>query len=389
MLENLLGKEFYNAYFHYMIGIGVLILGVIIANVIVTLLRDLLIHEEATVEDKAKVVKLMSKIHFPINLVFVSLSIYIVHKLGDFPVEADHYILLGLKTILDISFFMTLYHFMGALVLTRLFKGLGLAVNDTVKELLANAVKIIIAVLGVVTVLGNFNINIGPILGGLTVLTSAVALAAKDSIQGLIGSLTVVLEGKFKEGDWIKMGDLQGFVENIGIRTTSVRGFDRTLTTIPNDAFVASAVTNFSRINNWEVKEDFVLAHTSTQDQLEKIVANFRDWLVSNPDVESDPKKAIIVVRVSNLVQHGFSLLVMFYTKSNQWPEHVRVREQAMFQLLKIVEEAGTSFAHPTHNVLLGESELINKVMRVAPSSTAALKKPSVEAKPVAPKEKK
>lgn len=134
MLENLLGKEFYNAYFHYIVGVGILILGVIVANVIVALFRDLLVHEEATEEDKAKVVKLISKIHFPINLVFIALSIYIVHKLGDFPAAAEPYLLQGLKIVLDISFFMTLYHFMGALVLTRLFKGFGLSVNDTIKE---------------------------------------------------------------------------------------------------------------------------------------------------------------------------------------------------------------------------------------------------------------
>ena len=383
MIENLLGKAFYNAYFHYIVGVGILIFGIIVANIIVVILRDLLTHGGANSEDKAKILKLVSKIHFPINLVFIGISIYVVHKLGDFPAEIEPYLLQGVKTILDISFFMTLYHFMGALVLTRLFTGFGLAINDTVKELLANAVRIVIAVLGVVTVLGNFNVNIGPVLGGLTLFTTAVALAAKDSIQGLIGSLTVILEGKFKEGDWIKMGELQGFVENIGIRTTSIRGFDRTLTTVPNDAFVAASVTNFSRITNWEVKEDIVLAHTSTQDQLEKIVARFRDWLVSNPDIEADPKKAIIVVRVSNLVQHGFNLLVMFYTKTNQWPEHVCVREQCMFQLLKIVEEAGTSFAHPTHKVLLQENLHLDKVMNPALEKPVAVKKPS------APKEKK
>jgi MscS family membrane protein len=383
MLANLLGKEFYNAYFHYIVGFGILILGVIVANIIVRVLSSLLVHAEATAEDKSKVIKLVSKIHLPINLVFIALSLYVVHKLGDFPPEIAPYLLQGLKTIMDISFFMTLYHFVGAFVLTRLFKGFGLSVSDTVKELLANVVKILIAVLGVVTVLGNFNVNIGPVLGGLTLLTSAVALAAKDSIQGLIGSLTVILEGKFKEGDWIKMGELQGFVESIGIRTTNIRGFDRTLTTVPNDAFVAASVTNFSRITNWEVKEDIVLAHTSTQLQLEKIVASFRDWLVSNPDIEADPKKAIIVVRVSNLVQHGFSLLVMFYTKTNQWPEHVRVREQCMFQLLKIVEDAGTSFAHPTHKVLLDGSLSVDQMMTPALEKSAPLKKPS------APKEKK
>ncbi|QOL19834.1 mechanosensitive ion channel family protein [Candidatus Bodocaedibacter vickermanii] len=392
MLENLLGKEFYNAYFHYIVGVCILILGVVVANIIVVILRDLLTHEGATPEDKTKVVKLVSKIHFPINLVFIALSIYVVHKLGDFPAKFEPYLLQCVKTTLDISFFMTVYHFVGALVLTRLFKGFGLTINDTIKELLANAVKIVIAVLGVVTVLGNFNINIGPILGGLTLLTTAVALAAKDSIQGLIGSLTVVLEGKFKEGDWVKMGELQGFVENIGIRTTTIRGFDRTLTTVPNDAFVAASVTNFSRITNWEVKEEFVLAHTSTQEQLEKIVASFSEWLANNPDVEADPKKAIILVRVSNLVQHGFNLLVMFYAKTNQWPEHVRVREQCMFQLLKIIEDAGTSLAHPLHTVFLGESAPLDKVIQIASAAVEkkpALAKPETVKKPAVPKEKK
>lgn len=378
MLENLIGKEAYNAYFHYIVGVGIIISGMIVANIVVIVLRDLLTHKDANPDDKAKVAKLMAKVHFPINLVFLAIAIYAVHKLGDFPAVVEPYLLQGVKAVLDISFFMTMYHFMGALVVTRLFNGLGLEVSNTVKDLLANAVKIVVAVLGVITVLGNFNINIGPVLGGLTVLTSAVALAAKDSIQGLIGSLTVVLEGKFKEGDWIKMGELQGFVENIGIRTTSIRGLDRTLTTVPNDAFVTASIANFSKITNWEIKEEFVLAHTSTQAQLEKIVSRFREWLSNNPDVVTDPSKAILLVRVNNLVQHGFSLLVMFYTKTNQWPVHVGVREQAMFQLLKIVEEEGTSFAHPTHKVLLDEDTRLKSAKKVV---EAVVKKPAAVVK--------
>jgi small-conductance mechanosensitive channel len=393
MLENLFGKEFYHAYFHYIVGVGILALGIIVANIIVVLLRNLLVHEDATEEEKANVTRLVSKIHFPINLVFVALSICVVHKLGDFPKEFGPYLFHGLKIILDLSFFMTLYYFMGTLVLTRLFIGLGLSVSDTIKELLANAVKIIIAVLGVVTVLGNFNINIGPVLGGLTVLTSAVALAAKDSIQGFLGSLTVVLEGKFQEGDWIKMADLEGFVENIGIRTTSIRGLDSTLTVVPNDAFVASSITNLSRIRNWRVKEEFVLMHTSTQDQLEKIVSRYRDWLLTNPEIEADPNKALLVVRVSGLVEHGFSLLIIYYTKTNKWPEHVRVREECIFQLLKIVEEVGTSFAHPVHKMFLEGAISVDQISNGAAKTPAitksvAAKKPSDEAKPT-PKEKK
>ncbi|MDP3640837.1 MAG: hypothetical protein Q8R43_00145 [Alphaproteobacteria bacterium] len=63
MIENLLGKAFYNAYFHYIVGVGILILGIIVANIIVVILRDLLTHGGANSEDKAKILKLVSKIH--------------------------------------------------------------------------------------------------------------------------------------------------------------------------------------------------------------------------------------------------------------------------------------------------------------------------------------
>jgi MscS family membrane protein len=353
MLDYLLSKGFYNTYFHYIMGAGVIILGFVVGSVVVSILARLLDGSAATPDERAKNRELVAKIHFPINLVFLVLAIYVVHKLGDFPKQFEPYLLHAIKAVLDIAFFMTLYHFAGAVVLARLFRGIGINVNDTVKVLLADLVKVVVAVLGVVTVLGNFNINIGPVLGGLTVLTSAVALAAKDSIQGLIGSLTVVLEGKFKEGDWIKMGDLQGFVENIGIRTTTIRGFDRTLTTVPNDTFTSGSVTNFSRINNWEINVQVVLSYKSSQRQLENIVMRYRDWLGNNPDIESDPKKAVMAVRINDLTDHGFNLFLFFYTKTNQWLEYMRVREQCMLQLVKIIEEEGTSLAYPTQAVLL------------------------------------
>lgn len=375
MSEHLLNKEFYQTHSHYVAGVVIIILGVIVAKIVVSILAGLLNHSAATSEDRDKNKALLAKIHFPIYLVFLVFAIYIVHKLGDFPRSFEPYLERIIKVVLDIAFFMVLYYFSGALVIARLFNGLGIMVNDTIKQLIGDIVKVAIAILGVVTVLGNFNINIGPVLGGLTLLTSAVALAAKDSIQGLIGSLTVVLEGKFKEGDWIKLGELQGFVENIGIRTTSIRGFDRTLTVVPNDAFSAGVITNFSRVTNWEVNVQVVLSYKSTQRQLENIVMRYRDWLGNNPDVESDIKKAIMAVRINDLTDHGFNLFLLFYTKTHQWLEYMRVREQCMLQLIKIIEEEGTSLAYPTRSVFLDSGVAPSAKKIVAASATTATPK--------------
>lgn len=357
MLESLFGKEFYHSYFHYIVGIGILILGVIVGQVVVSILRSILTSGNQTSEVNENISSKMSKITMPVNLVFFSIAVYAVHKLGDFPRELDPYIWHSVKVVLDISFFMILYHFVGAAVYFLMSKVFSDSVNRSAEELVANAAKIVIAILGVVTVLGNFNINIGPVLGGLTVLTSAIALAAKESIKGFLGSLTVILEGKFQQGDWIKIEETQGFVEHIGIRTTSIRGLDKTLTVIPNDKFVDSSITNFTRVTNWAIHEEFILEHTATQRQLESIVSKYREWLIQNPDIESDPKKAGMIVRIENLEMHGFILLLKFFTKTNQYPEHLRVREAAIFGLMKIVQEAGVNFAHATHHVLIDEDE--------------------------------
>jgi MscS family membrane protein len=357
MLESLFGKEFYNAYFHYIVGVSILILGVFVGHLVVSILRSILIKESTTSEVKQNITSKMSKINMPVNLVFFSIAVYAVHKLGDFPREFDPYIWHSVKVVLDISFFMILYHFIGAAVYFLMSKISGDSINNSAEELISNAAKMVIAILGVVTVLGNFNINIGPVLGGLTVLTSAVALAARESIKGFMGSLTVILEGKFQQGDWIKIDDTQGFVEHIGIRATSIRGLDKTLTVIPNDKFVESSITNYSKTTHWAIHEEFILDHSATQHQLETIVSKYREWLINNPDIESDPKKAGLIVRIDNLEMHGFSLLLKFFTKTNLYPEHLRVREAAIFGLLKIVHEAGVKFAHATHHVLIQDEE--------------------------------
>lgn len=390
-MEDLFTIDFWVDHIHYTMGIFVIILGAVVARLFVALLVKLLDHSIATPEDAARNKAIMKRVKFPIHLVFLVSAVYVVHQLGDFPPAAEPYLNKAIKITLDIAFFMTLYYFSGAVVLTRLFDGFGIKVNDTVKSFIANAVKTVVAVLGVVTVLGAFNINIGPVLGGLTVLTSAVALAAKDSIQGLLGSLTVVLEGKFKEGDWIKMGGLQGFVENIGIRTTSIRGFDRSITVIPNNTFAGAEITNFSRVNNWEVNVEVVVSYKAKQRQLENIIMRYRDWLANSADIESDPSKAPMVVRMNTLTDHGYNLFLFFYTKTADWIEHMRVREMCMMQLIKIVEEEGTSLAYPTQSVILENDSAealpsAKTVTKKVTSSGSSVKKPAVKAAPKAKK---
>ena len=80
----------------------------------------------------------------------------------------------------------------------------------------------------------------------------AVALGAQDLFKNLISGILVLVEKRFKIGDWISVdGIIEGIVEKIGFRSTTIRKFDKSLAIIPNFQFAENAVVNVSETSNW------------------------------------------------------------------------------------------------------------------------------------------
>ena len=105
------------------------------------------------------------------------------------------------------------------------------------------SLKILIFILGLAAVLELWGIKIGPIIAGLGLFGVAVALGAQDLFKNLISGILVLVEKRFKIGDWILVeGIIEGIVEKIGFRSTVIRKFDKSLAIIPNFQFAENAV---------------------------------------------------------------------------------------------------------------------------------------------------
>ena len=114
------------------------------------------------------------------------------------------------------------------------------------------SLKILIFILGVAAVLELWGIKIGPIIAGLGLFGVAVALGAQDLFKNLISGILVLVEKRFKIGDWILVEDIiEGIVEKIGFRSTVIRKFDKSIAIIPNFQFAENAVINISQTTNW------------------------------------------------------------------------------------------------------------------------------------------
>ena len=147
------------------------------------------------------------------------------------------------------------------------------------------SLKILIFILGLAAVLELWGIKIGPIIAGLGLFGVAVALGAQDLFKNLISGILVLVEKRFKIGDWILVdGIIEGIVEKIGFRSTTIRKFDKSLAIIPNFQFAENAVVNVSETSNWLISWIITLQYDTTVAQLKTIRNQIEDNIKKSED---------------------------------------------------------------------------------------------------------
>ena len=157
-----------------------------------------------------------------------------------------------------------------------------------------------IIIVGLAAVLEVWGIKIGPIIAGLGLFGVAVALGAQDLFKNLISGILVLVERRFKVGDWIEVENLiEGTVENIGFRSTVVRKFDKSLATIPNFQFAENAVVNVSKTTNRRINWLIGLEYRTTKEQLQIIESALEDTRDNTGDEEwaNDIQSVLEVIR--------------------------------------------------------------------------------------------
>ncbi|MFL2898472.1 MAG: mechanosensitive ion channel family protein [Candidatus Pelagibacter sp.] len=211
------------------------------------------------------------------------------------------------------------------------------------------SLKILIFILGAAAVLELWGIKIGPIIAGLGLFGVAVALGAQDLFKNLISGILVLVEKRFKMGDWILVeGIIEGIVEKIGFRSTVIRKFDKSLAIIPNFQFAENAVINVSQITNWRISWIITLQYDTTVDQLKTIRDQIEDHI--NKSVDYDINVGV-AVRIDKFSDSSIDLYIRCFTKTDSWNEMLKVKERLAIEIKQIVEGNKASFAFPSQSI--------------------------------------
>ena len=211
------------------------------------------------------------------------------------------------------------------------------------------SLKILIFILGAAAVLELWGIKIGPIIAGLGLFGVAVALGAQDLFKNLISGILVLVEKRFKMGDWIHVeGIIEGIVERIGFRSTVIRKFDKSLAIIPNFQFAENAVINVSQTTNWLISWIITLQYDTTVDQLKTIRNQIEEYINSNEDFDTSIG---VAVRVDKFSDSSIDMYVRCFSKTDSWNEWLSVKENLALEIKQIVEKNGASFAFPSQSI--------------------------------------
>ena len=146
-------------------------------------------------------------------------------------------------------------------------------------------IRVILIIIGIALILNfSFGLHIGNLLTGLSIVGAALALSARESLENLIASFIIFFDKPFETGDVVKVNNITGTVERIGLRSTRLRTPEKSLVTVPNKQMVDSILDNWSVRNliRNEIKT-LLSPHTSSED-LEKVISGIEEILISKKE---------------------------------------------------------------------------------------------------------
>ena len=329
-----------------LIGLGIffifLIFRGIISKVVIKRLKDIAKRTTNKLDDS-----FVAAMEGPARFLPIVIGFFIASYYMSFSEDSRAIVDTINRTLITILIFWVMHQVIEPI--SYILSGLNKILTKELIGWITKSLKILIFILGLAAVLELWGIKIGPIIAGLGLFGIAVALGAQDLFKNLISGILVLVEKRFKIGDWVLVeGIIEGIVEKIGFRSTVIRKFDKSVAIIPNFYFAENAVINISQTTNWIISWVINLQYDTTVEQLKTVRNEIEDYIKQNEDYKQELGYA---VRVDKFADSSIDMYIRCFTKTDDWNEWLAVKERLVIQIKQIVEKNGASFAFPSQSI--------------------------------------
>jgi MscS family membrane protein len=354
-LLNILPKtgnnKFLGLNYWQLIGLLIIILVCFIIHKILTLIIEKFLLQFLLRRASKEVAQiLLRRVAKPLSLFLVVWLATVLVPSLQLPVNNYYkYIPLILKASLPIYATMVVYMVVDvlSLYLTKLADRTETTLDDQLVPLIRKALKTFVVIIGVFYTLVNLNVDIVPLLTGLSIGGLAFALAAQDTIKNFFGSVMIFVDKPFQIGDWISSGDIDGTVEEVGFRSTRIRTFRNSVVYVPNGILADSTIDNHGLRVYRRFFTKLAITYDTPTDLITVFVKGLEKIVVDHPDTRKDYYN----VYLNDLGAHSLDVMFYIFFEVPNWQDELKARQEILLSIMQLAEAIGIRFAFPTQTL--------------------------------------
>lgn len=271
----------------------------------------------------------------PLAIILFTLALQVLLLTTDLPIEVHSTAIAWLATIRVVALAVLgvyLVEIIGERLAHRASRTQS-TVDDILFPLLQRAAWLLVILAAVAQVLSLHGVNVSGLVAGLGLGGLAFALAAKDTVENIFGSVAILLDQPFRVGDTINVGGLSGTVEQIGLRSTRLRTPDNSLVSMPNSKVIAGHVDNLGARPFLRTRIVLPLSFDTPPEAIEALCAGIRELLRSHPLCKKDS----IVIQLNEITNAGLGVLVQFHLLTRDWVTEQSLKDQIFIAILKLI----------------------------------------------------
>ncbi|MDX1959711.1 MAG: mechanosensitive ion channel [Leptospiraceae bacterium] len=234
--------------------------------------------------------------------------------------------------------------------------------SEQLVPLVSKSLKIFLFIFAILISLQSLGVNVISLIAGLGIGGLALALAARDTMANLFGSIMIFLDKPFKVGDHILIPTVEGIVEEVGFRSTLVRTFNDSLVSIPNSIMANSNIDNMGERRVRRTNVTFGLKYSTTPEQLEGFLEGVKNILNKHPEIQKEGFQ----VCLKGFSAYCLEIQMHYYAKFNSSDEDSELKQNVHVEILFLAQELKVEFAYPTQLIELEKSN--EKPIKETPS---------------------
>lgn len=264
-------------------------------------------------------------------------------------------LVLSVKTLTTITGIWALYRLMDVIGSYLMGKALKTSnkFDDLLVPLVTRSLKTLSIAIGLIFLADLFALDVNKILAGLGIGGLAFALAAKDTISNIFGSLTILIDRPFQIGDWVTIGDIDGTVESVGVRSTRIRTFRNSLVTVPNSQLINASIDNWGARKYRRITCTVNIAYDTPPERIDSFCEGIRELLRIHPYTRKD----FFIVNLTEFGMNSLGIMVYCFVKVPDWATEVREKHRLFNDIIRLANRISVEFALPTQTVYLRNDE--------------------------------